>query len=229
MLEDPPLLVVRKSFTRLPMEKLAKLEGVQTGHLVDAMDGRGALDAAIKPVNPTRAQFFGSALTVETGPSDNLAILAALGLAKPGDVLVCASDAFSVTAVVGDNVCLMGRNVKLAAFVIDGMVRDLDGIVGVGLPCFARGITPNSCVKSGPGRIGLPIVAGGIAIESGDVVAGDRDGVVVVPRAQFDKVVGRLDRIRKLEAEIQTKIGEGMFISDKIASLLKSERVKYVD
>lgn len=229
MLDNPPLLVVRRTFDRPDPAKVAKLAGAQTGHIVDALNGRGALDFTIKPVDPDCASFVGVALPCETGPSDNLAIMAALSLAKPGDVIVAASDGFTGTAVVGDNVCLMGRNAGIAAIVIDGMARDLDGIVGAGLPCFSRGITPNSCVRSGPGRVGFPIVAGGAAVEPGDVLVGDRDGVVVVPKAKLDFVIGRLDEIRSAEQKVQARIATGLTHLESIAALMASDQVKYVD
>jgi 4-hydroxy-4-methyl-2-oxoglutarate aldolase len=229
MIEDPPLLVVKKSFPRLPAASLERLKGAQSGHLVDAMDGRGALDSTIKPLDPKRAHFIGTALTVETGPSDNLAIVGALSVARPGDVIVAASDAFRNTAVIGDIVCGLAKNGGLAALVIDGMARDLDGILGVGLPVFSRGITPNSCVKTGPGRIGLPIVAAGVTIQSGDLVFGDRDGVVVVPRADVDRVIARVDRIRAVETEVLGKVAKGMTQLDAIAALMTSDKVKYVE
>jgi 4-hydroxy-4-methyl-2-oxoglutarate aldolase len=229
MIEDPPLLVVKRTFPRPPASKLARLKGAQTAHVVDAMDGRGALDAAIKAVDPERSAFIGTALTVETGPSDNLAIVAALSIAKPGDVIVAASDGFRDAAVVGDIVCAMGRNAGLAALVIDGMARDLVGIKGVGLPVFSRGITPNSCVKTGPGRIGFPIVAGGVAIQSGDVLVGDLDGAVVIPEAQLDAVIRRVDTIRKAEAAVLAKVAKGLTHMDAIAALMKSDKVKWVE
>jgi 4-hydroxy-4-methyl-2-oxoglutarate aldolase len=229
MLDNPPLLVVKKAFARPAPEKLEALHRAQTGHVVDAMDGRGALDAAIKPIDDKRAQFVGVALTVETGPSDNLAILAALAMARRGDCLVVAADAFASTAVVGDNVCWMARNAGCSAIVIDGMARDLEGMLGIGLPLFARGITPNSCVKSGPGRIGFPIVAGGLAVASGDVVVGDRDGVVVIPAGQLDHVLARLAAIRTAEAAAQARIAGGITHFDSIAELLRSNQVVYVD
>lgn len=229
MLQDPPLLVVKRSIDRPDPAQVRKLAGAQTGHIVDALDGRGALDHRIKPIDRNRAAFVGVALTCETGPSDNLAIMAALAVAKPGDVIVAAADAFDHTAVVGDNVCLMGRNAGLAAIVIDGMARDEDGIVGAGLPCFSRGITPNSCVRSGPGRVGFPIVAGGAAVASGDVLVGDRDGVVVIPRDKLDFVVTRLDEIRAAEQKVQAKIATGLTQLESIAALMASDRVVYVD
>ena len=229
MLQDPPLLVIRRRLERPDPAKVARLAGAQTGHIVDALDGRGALDAAIKPVDPARAGFVGVAFPCETGPSDNLAIMAALATAAPGDVIVAAADGFASTAVVGDNVCLMGKNAGLAAIVIDGMARDADGIIGAGLPCFSRGITPNSCVRSGPGRVGFPVVAGGVAVAPGDIVVGDRDGVVIIPQGLLDHVLARLDEIRVAEQKVQAKIATGLTKLDSIADLLASDRVQYVD
>jgi 4-hydroxy-4-methyl-2-oxoglutarate aldolase len=230
MLEDPPLLVIRKSFSRPAADKLEKLKGAQTGHVVDAMNGRGALDAAIKPVDPLTAQFVGTAITCETGPSDNLAIMAAVALAQAGDVVISASDGFMSTAVCGDIVSMMAANAGIQAIVIDGMARDSAGIVEAGLPVFSRGITPNSCVRSGPGRVGHPIVAGGVAVQPGDVIVGDRDGVVVIPQARLDEVIARVEAIRNAEAAVIADVREKKLATrPNIAELLKSDRVRYVD
>lgn len=229
MLKDPPLLTIRRDFPRPARVLIAKLDGAQTGHIVDAMQGRAALDHHIKPVDAECAQFVGPAITCQTGADDNLAILAALVLAQPGDVIVAAADGFSATAVVGDNVTMMAKNKGVAAIVIDGMARDSYGIVPVGLPVFSRGITPNSCVRSGPGKIGLPVVCGGVTVQSGDIVLGDRDGVVVIPQAHAEDIVAHLDEIRRLEEETQKKIRAGMTHLPSIEDLLKSDRVAYVD
>ena len=101
--------------------------------------------------------------------------------------------------------------------------------VPVGLPVFARGITPNSCVRSGPGKVGLPVVCGGVAVEPGDVILGDRDGVVVIPQGKIEAIVAALDDIRRAEEETQKKIRAGMTHLDSVAELLQSDRVAYVD
>src|ERR1700742_1521182 len=110
MLKDPPILTIRRKFPRPRRELLAKLKGAQTGHIIDALEGRGALDHHVKPLDDEHAHFVGTALTCEAGANDNLAILAALVLAEPGDVIVAACDAHSATAVVGDNVVMMAKN-----------------------------------------------------------------------------------------------------------------------
>lgn len=229
MLHEPPILTVKRSWRRPDAALVAKLRGAQTGHLTDAMDGRGAMDFRIKPLDPAHAQFVGVAITAETFANDNLAIAGALALLQPGDVIVAASDGFSRTAVVGDNVCMMAKNGGAAAIVIDGMARDLDGILPVKLPVFARGITPNSCVRSGPGRIGFSVVVGGVLVAPGDVVLGDRDGIVVIPQADLARVVAALDGIRKAEAATQATIRAGLKSMASVVEILKSDRTHYVD
>jgi 4-hydroxy-4-methyl-2-oxoglutarate aldolase len=229
MLKDPPVLTIRRKLERPSRELLARLKGAQTGHIIDALEGRGALDHLVKPIDPEHAHFVGPALTCEAGANDNLAILAALVIAEPGDVIIAACDAHSATAVVGDNVAMIAKNKGVAAIVIDGMARDRDGIVPVGLPVFARGITPNSCVRSGPGRIGFAIVCGGVAVLAGDVLVGDRDGVVVIPRGDVETVIGRLDEIRSAEEATQARIRAGMTHLDSVAELMRSDKVAYVD
>jgi 4-hydroxy-4-methyl-2-oxoglutarate aldolase len=131
--------------------------------------------------------------------------------------------------VIGDIVAMMARNAGCAAIVIDGMARDSEGLISVGVPLFCRGITPNSCVKSGPGRVGLPIVAGGVAIEPGDVLVGDRDGVVCIPQRLLDTVAARVEAIRAAEKRVIAAVTAGLTHSENIAALLKSDRVRYVD
>jgi 4-hydroxy-4-methyl-2-oxoglutarate aldolase len=228
VLKDPPVLTIRRKFQRPPRELIAKLAGAQTGHIVDALEGRGALDHHVKPVDPERVSFVGPALTCECGANDNLAIMAALVLGQPGDVVIAACDGFSATAGVGDNLAMMAKNKGFAAVVTDGMARDREGIVAAGLPVFARGITPNSCVRSGPGRVGFAVVCGGVSVEPGDVLLGDRDGVVVIPQAQLETVVVRLADIRRMEEATQAKIRAGMTHLDSVAELLRSDKVAYV-
>ena len=89
------------------------------------------------------------------------------------------------------------------------MVRDAAEIVELGLPCFCRGITPNSAFPSGPGEVGLPLALGEVAVDAGDLVMGDRDGVVIVPQDRIAAIAERLERVAALEAEMHAKVGRG--------------------
>lgn len=228
MIEDPPLLTVRRKFRRPSARQLAAFADTPTGFVVDAMSGRGALDYRIKSFGSV-STFHGTALTCQAGPADVLAVFGALEEAKPGDVVICATDSFTATAVVGDLLVGMLKNRGVAAFVTDGLVRDTPGIRGVGLPCYAMGVTPNSPTKTGPGTVGFPIVVGGVAVAAGDIVVGDEDGVVVVPFAQINDTIEHLGTIRKIEAELEAKVKKGLTRPAFLDSILKPGTVKVVD
>lgn len=225
MIKDPPLLNIRRDFPRPAASDVAAFAGVPTGYAVDAMGGRGALDYRIKPLTPASSVLVGVAITCHCGPADNLALFAALAVAKPGDILVAATDGFTATAVTGDLLMGMAKNRGLLGLVTDGLARDLAGIVGVGLPLYCAGITPNSPVRNGPGTVGHPIVMGGTAIEPGDIVIGDNDGIVIVPRGEAASVLKRLSNVRAAEAALEAKVKAGLEIPDFIQAILESDRV----
>jgi 4-hydroxy-4-methyl-2-oxoglutarate aldolase len=229
MLEEPPLLQIRRHFRRPTTDVLARFQDAATGFLADCMDGRGALDWRIKPVDPACAAFAGAVLPCLCGPGDNLALLAALTVAQPGDVIMVAGESFEGLALCGDRVAGMARNRGVVAIVLDGMARDTPGIRAVGLPLFCRGVTPNSCNASGPGTVGEPLVVGGVAARAGDIAVGDCDGVVVVPYEKIDAVLDKLDRVRVAEAEMDAKVADGLGIPTVIEQLASAGRVSYLD
>lgn len=229
MIEDPPLMTIRRNFPRPSAEQLAAFATVPTGNVVDAMDGRGALDGLIKPVDPGQARFHGVAVTCENGPADNLGAFCAIEISGEGDVVMAAADGFRATAVSGDLMLGIAKNRGNAAFVTDGFVRDITGIRGVGLPCFAAGVTPNSPVRNGPGTVGFPVVIGGVAVASGDIVLGDIDGVVVVPHAMIGTVIARLTEILAAEKELEAKVKAGLKTLPFIAEFMASDKVREVD
>jgi len=210
MLHNPPLLTIHRGFRRADPALVEGFRGAQTSHLCDAMDGRGALDYRIKPLEPAQASFAGPAMTAHSYPADILGMFGALAEARAGDVLVIANDGYSETAVVGDLAVGMMRNKGVAAFVTDGLARDRAGIVATGVPVFCRGISPNSPGAYGKGTVGVAVTLGGVHVEPGDIVVGDADGVVVVPLARAEQVLRRLAEIRAAEAKTVQKVAEGL-------------------
>ena len=219
MIKDPPLLTISRNFARPSASDVAAFAGVPTGYAVDAMAGRGALDYRIKPLAPASSVLVGVAVTCQCGPADNLALFAALAVAQPSDILITA------TSVTGDLLIGMAKNRGIRGLVTDGLVRDVAGILAVGLPVYCAGITANSPVRNGPGTVGLPVVLGGGAIASGDLVIGDNDGIVIVPRDQIGMVLKRLPDIRTAEAALEAKVKGGLEVPDFIQAILDSDRV----
>src|SRR6188474_1203606 len=191
---EPAQLTIRRDFPRPNADAIASFQTAPTGWVVDAQGRRGALPHWIRPLSrPSR--FVGTALTVRTRPVDNLAPYAALKFAKPGDVLIVSVEGSTTTSILGDILLGMAKNAGVVAAVTDGLVRDIEGINQVGMPVFAQGLSPNSPFKDGPGEIGGIISLGGVTIAAGDLLVGDIDGVVVVPRANVGAVAAELAAI----------------------------------
>lgn len=229
MIEDPPLLTIKRRFERPAADIISAFSGVPVSQVVDAMGGRGALHHAIKPLSPAAATLVGVAVTCQCGPSDNLALFGALDAALGGDVIVAATDSFAGAAVTGDLVLGMARNKGVAGFVTDGLVRDVIGIEAVGLPVYCAGVIANSPARNGPGTVGFPVVLGGVTISPGDILIGDRDGVAVVPRVEARTVLARLAAIKAAEQDLDAKVRQGLEMPEFATVVLKSDRTRFVD
>jgi 4-hydroxy-4-methyl-2-oxoglutarate aldolase len=225
MIKDPPLLTIRREFPRPSAAVMKAFAGVPTGYVVDAMGGRGGLDYRIKPLAPQNVPLVGVAMTCHCGPADNLALFGAMATAQPGDILVAATDAFTATSVTGDLLLGMAKNRGLLGLVTDGLVRDLVGVLGVGLPVYCAGVTPNSPARNGPGTVGHPVTMGGMTIAPGDIVIGDNDGIVIIPLAQAETVLGKLKDVKAAEATLEAKVKAGLEVPDFVQAILDSDRV----
>lgn len=183
----------------LPGELLATLRELGAATLHEAQGQKGAIDPAIRPLDPG-FRLAGPALTVDCRPSDNLVLHLALAKARPGEVLVVDAKAFVAAGPWGDVMTLAAQVAGIAGLVIDGSVRDSQSIIDMGFPVFSRGICIVGTNKNQPGTIGTPVSVGGVRVESGDIVVGDRDGVVVIPRARATEVA-RLGREREAKED----------------------------
>jgi 4-hydroxy-4-methyl-2-oxoglutarate aldolase len=225
MIKDPQLLTIRRDFPRPSAATMQAFAGVPTGYIVDAMGGRGGLDYRIKPLVPQKTPLLGVAMTCHCGPADNLALFGAMATAQAGDILIAATDAFTGTSVTGDLLLGMAKNRGILGLVTDGLVRDLVGVLGVGLPVYCAGITPNSPARNGPGTVGHPVTMGGMTIAPGDIVIADNDGVVIIPLAQADSVLGKLKDVKAAEAALEAKVKAGLEVPDFVQAILDSDRV----
>ena len=227
MIGDPVMLTIRRNIQRPSKALLKSFDGMPTGFVTDAYNGKGCLDFEIKPLMPAMA-FHGPAITAYCGPMDNLAAMALLDFAKKGDVIVIATSGDDTAATIGDLWAFWAKKIGVAAIVCDGLVRDVAGLLKVGIPIFARGIKPNSAFKHGPGEVNMDVTCGGVAIGPGDIIVGDRDGVVAVPLAQAEQVAAQLEMVKKKESEAEARVksGEKLKFWDPAAL---GDRVRYVD
>ena len=183
----PALRVVVTTVERPSADTVAKYKNFYTGHVLDHLGKHGAMHSSIKPVF-AGARVCGPAVTV-FGPDWRLRFTAA-DLAQPGDVIVIVSGS-TEHACFGDVTATRWQRKGIGGVVVDGAVRDIAGLRALGFPTFARNVTPRTFhypAGMDHGAVNVPIACGGIIVVPGDMIVGDEDGVVVVPRAAAAEV-----------------------------------------
>ena len=172
---------LRRDFERVPAAMVAQASTFAASILADVAGRRGTLDGRITPLSRS-TRLAGPAFTVEVRPGDNLMIHAAMALAQPGDVLVVDGKGDRSCALMGAIMITTCKKLGLGGVVLDGAHRDTDDLLALDFPVYSVGSNPNGPTKSVAGRVGYPISCGGVAVNPGDLVVGDGDGVVVIER-----------------------------------------------
>ena len=146
------------------------------------------MDIGIRPLWGGMPRVAGPAFPVRCAPGDNLMLHAAIYRAPAGSVIVVeAGD--SDYAVAGGNVCAVAQRRGIAAFVVDGVIRDLAEARSNRFPLFARGLSPIPGGKDVLDVLNGPVRCGGVRVSPGDVVVADEEGIVVVPVARCEAVL----------------------------------------
>jgi RraA family protein len=198
---------VTTDWTRAPLDRIESVARYPVALIGDIQRRMGMMASAIRPMT-RHARFYGTILPVLTREGDNLAIHRALDDAVPGDVLVINGSSEANRAVFGDLLAEICLARGIAAVVIDGAVRDVDEIEGLGLPVFARAVNPAGPSKTGPGTVGVPVACGNVVCNPGDAIIGDRDGIIVVSRADLVAHATKIVEQEAFEASLRTRIRE---------------------
>ncbi|CAG9167701.1 Regulator of ribonuclease activity A [Cupriavidus laharis] len=176
--------------------------------LSDCMGRFGAMSAAMRPVFEP-VSFAGPAVTARTLASDLAAPLKAIDVSEPGDVVVVDAHTADSTAFWGENMTMSAMNRGVVAAVIDGACRDVTEIRRLRFPVVCRGIVPNVAAVAGYGEVNVPVQCGGIALNPGDIVVGDENGVVVVPLARAQEILQKAEQLLETEHVLQERLRAG--------------------
>jgi 4-hydroxy-4-methyl-2-oxoglutarate aldolase len=171
--------------------------------LADVLGREQVMDIGIRPLWPSVPRVAGPAFTVRCPAGDNLMLHAAIYRAAPGSVIVVQAGDVDY-AVAGGNVCAVARRRGIAAFVIDGVIRDLAEVREMGFPVFARGVIPIPGTKAAVAPLNAGIRCGGVAVHAGDIVVADEEGIVVTPGARAGQV------LKDAEAKLAREAGESL-------------------
>ncbi|MFF3705439.1 RraA family protein [Streptomyces umbrinus] len=198
---------VAPAWDRPDQQVLQRFREHSVANLGDALDRLNIVDGGISPVW-RGAKAVGTALPVLTVAGDNKAVIAALDHIRPGDILVINAFGYDGRAIIGDNLAQRFDVFGAVGAVVDGYVRDGAIVEKLGVPVFARGLTPAGPFKNGPGTIGEPVALGGVVVNPGDIVVADDDGVIVIPPHRAEEALTAVEAIVAREADLDAEVAE---------------------
>jgi 4-hydroxy-4-methyl-2-oxoglutarate aldolase len=174
---------------------------------------RGYVEADLIQVVPG-SRVAGPARTVRCGQDDNLMVHAVMAEVQPGEVIVLTMPEARPVALIGELLATQAKAHGAAALLVDASVRDVDELVQIGLPIWARWVRVRGAAKDVPGAIGEPVTVGGARIRRGDVVVLDSDGVAVVEQDRVEDVLEASRERAERERVKRSKLGDGALSYD---------------
>lgn len=210
---------VALDFPRLDPVLMRQFSLFETPDISDLLNRLYSVDSAIHCLTGSHHRLCGPVCTVKVFPGDNLMVHKSLDVAQPGDVVVVAAQG-SATAVLGDLICTKAKHRRIAGFIVDGLMRDLPGVLELDFPVFARGTTPVGPLHRGPGEINFPIACGGTVVQAGDLVVADQAGIVVVPYEIAAELLQRLKSAQSSNAAYLAAVQRGDFSNQWVDHLL---------
>ncbi|HEX3291255.1 MAG TPA: 4-carboxy-4-hydroxy-2-oxoadipate aldolase/oxaloacetate decarboxylase [Gaiella sp.] len=180
--------------------------GVATVH--EAAGRTGIVDLALTRVVPG-SRVAGPARTALCVPGDNTMVHAAVAHAAPGDVLVLTSTVPAAVALVGELLATQAQEQGVAGMLVDGAIRDLDELVELGLPIWARYVRAQGAAKGEVGKLDVPVAVGGTEVRPGDLVVMDGDGALALPAGRVDEVLPAARERVERETAMRQRYREG--------------------
>ena len=198
-----------KEFERPAPELVEAFRGIPSSNIGDCTQRMNCMFDGIRPFNDL--PLVGTAFTVRVPSGDNLVAQAALDYACPGDIIVIDAAGNTDRGMVGGMMLAYAEMRGLGGFVVNGAVRDLEDIQNGSLPVYGKAVSPLGPYRQGPGEMNVPVVCGGQVVMPGDILVGDRDGIVVIPRQEAAELLEAARKNLQDEQEAMARMKAGTF------------------
>lgn len=210
------------------VEEFSKLPAA---NVADCMGRLCGMNPSIRLMsNPSETIMCGVALTVKARPGDNMMLHKAMNMSMPGDVIVVSNEGERSRAIMGEIMYnYMQGFKKIAGIVIDGPIRDIDVISKGHLPIYATGTNPAGPYKEGPGEVNVPIACGSITVNPGDIILGDKDGVIVIPRQDAAEILEKAKTLSAADKQKAENSAKGTVNRQWVEDLMEKKNVEIID
>ena len=213
---------------RRPAKELVELfRDIPVANIDDCMNRTAALNYQLRPFN--NSSLLGTALTVKVPEGDNLMFHKAMDMAQPGDVVMIDAGGDPHRSIFGGLMAAYCKVRGIVGIVVDGSVRDADELAEMeDFAIYAKGVTPNGPYKNGPGEINTPVCVGGVLVYPGDIVVGDRDGVVVIRPEDAPQIAAAARSVVAKETKLMEGILRGDYVRPWVDAKLEEIGCEYL-
>jgi 4-hydroxy-4-methyl-2-oxoglutarate aldolase len=188
--------------------QLARLAELGVATVYEASGRAGLIDLPLRQLLP-HSRVAGPARTVRCGQDDNLMVHASMEHIQPGEVLVLTMPQSNPVALIGDLLATQAKVRGAAAILIDAAVRDVEELIELGLPIWARYVRVKGATKTTIGQLNVPVTLGETRIRPGDILVLDADGAVCVEQARLAEVLEKSEARLEREAHLRTRLAAG--------------------
>lgn len=212
-------------------ETVEAFKKLPAANVADTMGRSCALSSEIRLIGGAKEPIMaGVALTVKARPGDNLMLHKALDMAGEGDVIILSNEGDRTQSLMGEIMAVYAHHQKkVAGIVLDGPIRDIQEISEMDMFLYATGSTPGGPYKEGPGEVNVPISIGNIAVMPGDIILGDRDGVIVIPRKDAETILEEAVKYAALDAGKVEAAKNGTSKRQWVEDTLVKKQVEIID